>query len=266
MSWGAPVGDLRQATVNDHEEEQAVDGQTDAERKGTASPLTHSALRQHAPLRERLAQPEHPLAESFGTDRERDPEVAFATGAETAAGQHDHTLIIERPSRERPARGCPPAAEPRGTSWPGATRTGSLRSLRARMPASRRLASSAMLAGISRSALSSAKAPACWTASHGPVSTYDLTRVSAPMKLAFARDPADPPAGHREALGEREELDRDVARPGDLEDARRHVAVEGQIAVGIVVGQHDPVLRHSVDQCARGNRAARRPRSGCWDS
>jgi hypothetical protein len=36
------------------------------------------------------------------------------------------------------------------------------------------------------------------------------------------------------------ELDRDVPRAGDLEDARRDVAVERDLAVGVVVRDDDP--------------------------
>ena len=58
----------------------------------------------------------------------------------------------------------------------------------------------------------------------------------------------DPPPGHGEALGEREELERDIARPRYLEDAWRAITVEGQIAVGVIVSEQDVVTT------AEGNR------------
>ncbi len=48
-------------------------------------------------------------------------------------------------------------------------------------PAVRRRSSSARIGATSVSARSSAAAPAFWIASHGPVSMYDFTRVSAPI-------------------------------------------------------------------------------------
>src|SRR5256885_12385912 len=44
----------------------------------------------------------------------------------------------------------------------------------------------------------------------------------------------DPPARQREALRQRIELDRDLARAVDLEDRRWPVAVEGEVGVGEV--------------------------------
>src|SRR2546426_12504354 len=49
-------------------------------------------------------------------------------------------------------------------------------------------------------------------------------------------------SGHAERLGQRVELDRDVARARDLENAGGHGLVERDLAVGIVVRDDDPML------------------------
>ena len=74
--------------------------------------------------------------------------------------------------------------------------------------------------------------------------------VSAPDQLAVADAEADAPAGHRIALRHREELDGDVARAVDLEDARRRLSVVHQIRVREIgdhpqrfaLGQRDDLL------------------------
>src|SRR6266571_5268075 len=57
------------------------------------------------------------------------------------------------------------------------------------------------------------------------------------------------PAGHVVRLRQREELDADVLRAGHLEERGRPVAVEGEVRVGEVVDDHEPVLlreRHDL--------------------
>src|SRR2546430_13724481 len=48
------------------------------------------------------------------------------------------------------------------------------------------------------------------------------------------------PARHVVALREREKLDRDVLRTGNLQHARRTIAVEDDIRVGKIVDDEDP--------------------------
>src|SRR5438445_149047 len=67
-------------------------------------------------------------------------------------------------------------------------------------------------------------------------------------ELRPPRGPREPPAGHAERFGQRVELDGDVARPRDLEYAGRHVSVEGDLAVGIVVHDDDPMLPTERDR------------------
>ena len=56
------------------------------------------------------------------------------------------------------------------------------------------------------------------------------------------------------------ELDGDLARTRDLEDARRHVAVERDLAVGIVVRDHDSMAAAKLDRT--GEVVARRDGGG----
>jgi len=63
-----------------------------------------------------------------------------------------------------------------------------------------------------------------------------------PDQLGVAGHKADPPAGHVVALGEREELDRDVLGARHLQDRRRHVAVEHDVRIGEIVDHPDAVL------------------------
>ena len=69
-------------------------------------------------------------------------------------------------------------------------------------------------------------------------------------QLGVAHRPADAPAGHVVGLGERVELDGHLARPRDLEDRRRAVAVVRDLAVGVVV-------REDRCRCSRQNATAR---------
>ena len=59
---------------------------------------------------------------------------------------------------------------------------------------------------------------------------------------------SDAPAGHVVALREGEELDGDVFGAGDLEDAGRLVAVEGDVGVGEVVDEVEAVLAGQLDE------------------
>ena len=88
-------------------------------------------------------------------------------------------------------------------------------------------------------------------------------RVERADQLAVADHEADAPAGHVVALREREELDRDVFRAGNLHDRRRAVAVEDEIGVGEIVeeidllraAEGDDALKESrVDDLRRGVR------------
>src|SRR5439155_7663183 len=54
--------------------------------------------------------------------------------------------------------------------------------------------------------------------------------------------PTEPPTGHTETLGERMKLDRDIHRSGDLENRRRDVTVERDLAVRIVIREHEIVF------------------------
>src|SRR2546423_3265665 len=58
----------------------------------------------------------------------------------------------------------------------------------------------------------------------------------------------DPPARQREALRQRIELDRDLARAVDLEDRPWPVAVEGEVGVSEVVHDHELALACEVDE------------------
>ena len=59
---------------------------------------------------------------------------------------------------------------------------------------------------------------------------------------------ADAPAGHVVALRQSEELDGDVFGAGNLEDAGRLVAVEGDVGVGEVVDEIEAVLAGELDE------------------
>src|SRR3989442_1045963 len=72
--------------------------------------------------------------------------------------------------------------------------------------------------------------------------------------------PREPPPGHAERFGQRVELDRDVTRTRDLEDAGRHVVVERDLAVRIVVRNDNPVLATKRDRALE--EFARRDRGG----
>src|SRR5205085_2133877 len=59
--------------------------------------------------------------------------------------------------------------------------------------------------------------------------------------------PGAAPAGHVVRLGQRVEFDRDVTRAVDLEDARRHVAVERHLGVRVVEYEQDVELATFLD-------------------
>ena len=65
--------------------------------------------------------------------------------------------------------------------------------------------------------------------------------------LGVAHQERHPPPRHRERLGERVQLDGHVLGPGDLQDRRRLVAVEGDVGIGEVVHEDDVVLTGEVD-------------------
>ena len=67
------------------------------------------------------------------------------------------------------------------------------------------------------------------------------------MTSSVAGHESHPPAGHGEGLGHRVELDGHLLGPFGLEDRRRHVAVEADLGVGVVVHHHDLVLAGEVD-------------------
>src|SRR5687767_798623 len=58
---------------------------------------------------------------------------------------------------------------------------------------------------------------------------------------------AEAPAGHVVRLRRGEDLDADLLGARDLEERRRLVAVEGEVGVGEVVHDHEPVLAGEVD-------------------
>src|SRR5207248_11777483 len=60
-------------------------------------------------------------------------------------------------------------------------------------------------------------------------------------ELRAPRRPTEPPPRHTERLRERVKLDRAVPCPGDLEDAGRDVTVVRDLAVRVVVRDHDAV-------------------------
>ena len=78
-------------------------------------------------------------------------------------------------------------------------------------------------------------------------------------ELLVADHESDAPAGHVVALRQREELDRDIFGAGNLHDAGRLVAVEGDVGVGEVLDEIEAVLAGKLDE-AREERAARRIR------
>ena len=101
-----------------------------------------------------------------------------------------------------------------------------------------------------------------------------MSLASACDDLGVADQEGHAPAGHRERLRHRVQLDRALLGPLGLQDRRRLVAVEAELGVGVVVDEHDLVLAgevdhplHEVEVDARGGRvvrerAARSP--GAW--
>src|SRR6185437_12977448 len=59
---------------------------------------------------------------------------------------------------------------------------------------------------------------------------------------------SDAPAGHVVALRQSEELDGDFLGAGDLKDARRPVAIEGNVGVGDVVDEVEAILACQLDE------------------
>src|SRR5437763_1290218 len=64
--------------------------------------------------------------------------------------------------------------------------------------------------------------------------------------LGSRSSPTAAPACHVVGLRHRVELDRDVARAVDLEDARRHVAVVRHLGVGVVEDEQDVEIAASL--------------------
>src|SRR5260221_3285417 len=80
----------------------------------------------------------------------------------------------------------------------------------------------------------------------GPLHGLEDPRVDVGLQLAdqpdqvgAAADPTDAPAGHVECLRQRVELESDLLRAWDLEQAQRPVAVERDLRVRRVVAEHD---------------------------
>ena len=67
-------------------------------------------------------------------------------------------------------------------------------------------------------------------------------------QLLVADHEADAPAGHVVGLREREELDGDIFGAGNLKDAGRLVAVEGDVGVGEVLDEPEAVLAGERDE------------------
>ena len=76
-------------------------------------------------------------------------------------------------------------------------------------------------------------------------------------------DEADAPAGHREPLRQRVELDRDLARALGREDRGRFVPVERDVGIGEVVHDDDRALASEVDELLHEGARPRRWSSGC---
>ena len=90
---------------------------------------------------------------------------------------------------------------------------------------------------------------------------------SASIMVGVADRGADPPAGHVAGLGQREHLDARLAcAPGACRKLRRHVAVEGDLRVGVVVHDRDARARGRSGPAARRSRPRSRPRWGCSGS
>ena len=66
--------------------------------------------------------------------------------------------------------------------------------------------------------------------------------------LGVAHEEPHAPACHRERLGQRVQLDRDLLGTGNLEDRGRPVAVEAKVGVGEVVHHHKLVLLRELDE------------------
>jgi hypothetical protein len=85
-----------------------------------------------------------------------------------------------------------------------------------------------------------------------------LARLERPDGGRIAGQEGDAPAGHGERLAEREQFDGDVRRALDLEDARGAVAVEGVLAVGVVVDDEDVVPAGELDGALEEREVRRR--------
>src|SRR5829696_1468740 len=85
-----------------------------------------------------------------------------------------------------------------------------------------------------------------------PVSTRSEERRN---EILRSNGPTASPPGHVVRLRHRMEFDRNIARPGDLEDARRPVSVECHLRVGVVIHQQDiefPAPRYNSLQILPG--------------
>ena len=81
--------------------------------------------------------------------------------------------------------------------------------------------------------------------------------------LGVADEEAHAPAGHRERLRERVQLDRDVLRARHLQDRRRLVAVEAEVGVREVVHDDDLALACELDEPLHERVVDARGRWGC---
>ena len=230
----------------------------------SSSRRLHATLRSHR--RQHAARAPRRFGDALRRRDERDAEEAFATRAEAGAGHHDDAFVLEQPLGEQRARHLAREAGSTDTSSRAATSQAKPAARNASTAASRRALKVATLAGTKSSWLSSAATPAACTAMNCPVSVNDFTFVSTDGDLGRRDGPAAAPARHVVRLGERVKLDRDVARAVDLEDARRHVAVERELGVRVVVDEQNVELAAPRDDALEiVARRDRRP-SDCSDS
>src|SRR5256712_912015 len=208
---------------------------------------------------EHLSQARGAFDEPRRRDRQGDPEEALAPRAEAASGHHADPRLLERAPLER-GRGEPlgqgnPEIH-RGTRRLGLEPLGAERGQHRVAPfLELRHLGPQVRGGIVQHGgtrrLHREKRP-CVDVALDPRQRGD--------ELRAAHGPAEPPPRHAEALRQGVELDRDLLRARDLEDAGRDVAVERDLAVRVVVGDDDVV------PAAEGDRAlqviARRDRGG----
>src|SRR6266496_2630695 len=197
---------------------------------------------------EHLSQALRGLDQPRRADGERDAEETFPTSTEAAPRKHDHAGLFERALLER-GRRHPPLGErhPDVHRGPRCLRLEPLRAehgehgvaplLEARHVALRERLRLRQHRGARR--LHREKRAGIHVV---------LDARQRGDHLGPPHRPAEPPPRHAERLRERMELDRDVARARDLEDARRHVPVERDLAVRVVVGDDDAALAAERDR------------------